>query len=76
MARVNEETLRERDEHIREQDSKIRIKDGDLNRRVIESTNEAIGIRPFFYTTRSWLPVAISIIVVAVGFLVMYFVYG
>lgn len=76
MAKVNEETLKERDEHIREQDSKIRIKDGDLNRRVIESTNEAIGIRPFFYTTRSWLPVAISIIVVVAGFLVMYFMYG
>ncbi len=63
-------------ESIHKRDLKISEQKRVIAASSIEGSDDRIGIRPYFFTTRSWLPVVISLIMVAAGFIILYFVYG
>ena len=76
LAIANDSALWKAGEDIEERNLKIRERERLIAARNIEGNDQAIAVRPYFLTSRSWAPIVISIVVVAVGFIVLYFVYG
>ncbi len=76
LAVANDSALWKAGEDIEERNLKIRQGERLIAARNIEGNDRALAERPYFITSRSWAPVVISALIVAAGFIVLYFVYG
>lgn len=73
---INTQELRKSAEEIAESSDRNDDLETLLGIKHVRAEDDKIAYGERFFTSKSWLPVAISIIVVVSGFLVMYYVYG